>query len=396
MFLLEVRMKNISKEEKLKILDTALDSKEFSKSPTSSNLLRFLVKSTLDGKKIKETTIGIELFGNQFLEENNSSRIRVNIYNLRKKLDHYYKNEGAHNVWRIVIDKGQYYTSFANNTTFSREVNYKRRYSLALLVSLGMTIALAILLYAFSYKTKVPFWNSFFENDKKTTVIIGDVFGFMAETKTGRMGWNRDYQINTVDEFYAFQKKHPDFTENVFPASYSYLTKMGPIATYNLTKIFNEQHKDFSIRFSTKLGYEEIKEHNSVYVGPTKNDNKFIQYFNEKKSHFKITDRRLYYKNPDKNKDEFFDLNISGTAYEYAIVSRLKGIEGTEQFLFFSDHDIGVIAAIEMFCNEDKSKQFKEEYGLNSDTFTALFKIKGKERTNLDLEILVVEEVTPK
>ncbi len=386
-------MNDLSEKKKKQILETILSSKEFSNSPTSSILLRFLVLSTIEKKQIKETTIGMELFGDQFLAQNNSSKIRVNIYNLRKKLDHYYSTKGTNEIWRITIDKGQYYTSFEKNKNLKIR-DYKKSYKIALLTGVTLAFVSILIIFSLLYKEKTPFWNSFFSNQKDTTLVIGDFFGFMAKTKTGRIGWNRDYNINSLDEFYAFQREHPDFENDVFPANYSYLTGMGPIATRRLTKLFSEQNKDFSIRFSTKSSYEEIKEHNSIYIGPTKNNNKFIQYFNEKNTNFKIVNRTIHYTNQRKNKDTIFNLNIEGTAYEYAIVSRLKGIEGTEQFLFFSDHDIGVIAAIEMFCNVDKSKSFKKQYNLKSDTFTALFVIKGKERTNLDLEILVVEEVS--
>jgi len=291
-------MKDISNEEKIQILNVVLESKTFSKSPTSTSLLRFLVEATIQKRELKETTVGLELFGSQFLDQNNSSRIRVNIW-------------------------------------------------------------------------------------KDTTVIVGDFFGFMAKTQTGRIGWNRDYQINSLDQFYEYQSK----------ATYSYLTGMGAISVHQLAKLFASRNQDFSIRFSSKSSYEDIKEHNSIYIGPTKNENKFIQYFNERNLHFKIEGRKLYYNNPEKKKDTILNLDIEGSAYEYAIVSRLKGDKGTEQFLFFSDHDMGVIGAVEYFCNAEKLKEFKESHLDNTETFTAVFVANGKERTNLDLNLILLDNV---
>jgi len=385
-------MKDISDKEKRDILKVVLDSKTFSKSPTSANLLRLLVESTIEKREIKETTVGMELFGSQFLDQNNSSRIRVNIYNLRKKLDSYYKNDGVKDPLRIVIDKGQYYVSFVSSKkTLSQNTFDKKKYQFALLGSIGIALLFGILFFLMSYKSSIPFWKPFFNNGKETNVVVGDFFGFLALTKTGRIGWNRDYDINSLDEFYAYQKEHPDFNHRVYPANYSYITSMGPIAVHNLTRLFASRNKDFSIRISSKSSYSDIKENNSVYVGPTKNKNKFVQYFNEHNEYFTIKDRKLYYKNSKKDRDTVLNMDIEGTAYEYAIVSRLKGEKETEQFLFFSDHDMGVVAATELFCNPAKIKTFQKEYLEDYETFTAVFLVKGKERTNFDLELLLLD-----
>ncbi|TSE10809.1 MULTISPECIES: helix-turn-helix domain-containing protein [Aquimarina] len=388
-------MKDLLDDEKKRILECILSSKGFSKSPTSTNLLRFLVEATLSKKQLKETTIGIEIFGKQFLEQNNSSSIRVNIYNLRKKLEKYYQTEGKDEPWKIVIDKGQYYTSFIQNTTFkSEEKNYKKYYKILGFTSISLFVTLVFVVSNLLYKKPVALWNSFLTNGKETTLVVGDFFGFMAKTKTGRIGWNRDYEINSLDDFYELQKKNSEFRDNVFPANYSYVTGMGSIAVYHLTKLFESNGRDFSIRFSTKSTYDDIKEHNSVYIGPTKNNNKFIQYFNEQNAHFSIQGRKLKYKNRIKNRDTIFNLDIEGLASEYAIVSRLKGVDGTEQFLFFSDHDIGVIATVELFCDPQKVEQFKKEYMKDLDTFTALFNVTGKERTNLNLELIAIDDTS--
>ncbi|WP_281987210.1 hypothetical protein [Aquimarina aggregata] len=387
-------MSVLSDEEKIILLDDILESRVFSKSPTSKNLLSFLVKSTIAKKQLKETTIGLEIFGKQFLDQNNSSSIRVNIYNLRKKLEKYYENEGKDVKWKIIIDKGQYYTSFIqNNTSKSNLKDYKKLYRVSSFAAIFLFVILGFVIAKMLYTPPAVLWNSFFTNKKETTLIVGDFFGFMAETKTGRIGWNRDYQINSLDDFYGFQKENPDFKNNVFPANYSYITEMGSIAVYRLTRLFDSRNKDFSIRFSTKSTYNDIKEHNSIYIGPTKNNNKFIQYFNERNAFFSIQDRKLRYKNIAKSKDTIFNLDVEGTASEYAIVSRLKGADDTEQFLFFSDHDMGVIATVELFCNQNKAKLFTKEYLKDSDTFTALFRVTGKERTNLNLELIAIDSV---
>jgi len=388
-------MKTLSDIAKFEILQNVLESKTFAKSPSSTNLLKFLVDATIAKKELKETTIGIEFLGKQFLDQSSSSTIRVNIYNLRKKLEKYYENEGKDANWKIVIDKGQYYTSFVRYNHLSHEERGidKKKYTYVLgAFFLGCCALSVFFVFKFWSASPVPIWNSFFKSDKETILVIGDVFGFMATTKSGTMGWNRDYEINSLDDFYEEQKVKTELREHAFPASYTHLTRMGPIATRNLTKLFHNVQKDFSIRFSTNSNYDDIKERNSIYIGPIKNNNKFIDYFNERNPYFYMQNNELRYKNIEKRKDTVLKLNVTGEFSEYAIVSRLKGANGTQQFLFFSDHDIGVIGAVEFFCNPDNLKEFEEMYLDNTDTFTAVFVANGKERINLDLDLILIDK----
>ena len=80
--------------------------------PTSSALLQYLHEATLKNKELKEGVIDIEFFGNKEITEKNNPRVRVNVYNLRKKLNAYYETEGKTDSWQVVIEKGQYKISF--------------------------------------------------------------------------------------------------------------------------------------------------------------------------------------------------------------------------------------------------------------------------------------------
>jgi len=54
---------------------------------------------------------------------------------------------------------------------------------------------------------------------------VGDFFGVLGKTATGKIGWNREYDLNSAEDFYVFKKKHPEIT-NIRPAQYTYLTGM--------------------------------------------------------------------------------------------------------------------------------------------------------------------------
>ncbi len=382
----------MSEEEKISQLDKVLSSRAFEKSPTSSRLLQFLVTSTISKKQLKETTVGIELFGQGFLKDPNTSRIRVNIYNLRKKLDAYYQNEGRNDPVKIIIDKGQYYTEFAKNSGVeNKSTDYKKRYKIASLISVFLALGIVSLAINFLHNPAIPVWDAFFNNNKETTVYVGDFFGIMGKTATGKVGWNRDYEINSLSEFYAFKQLHPNLDSQVVPSEYTYMTGMGAIGIQHLTQLFTKFDKDFSIRFSNKSNYEDIKERNTIYIGPFKNKNKFLTLLDEKTKHIDIRDQYLTYTNSVQQQDTTFNLLIAENEGEFALVSRLRGNDGNEQFFFFSDHDIGVMATVAYFTDPKSLASFTSSYLRESDTFLALYFVKGKERTNLSLDLIFVD-----
>lgn len=378
-------------DEKKQLLERILKQHTFAKSPTSSVLLEYLVNATIEGIDVKETTIGVDLLGKKFDAEKGNARIRVNIYNLRKKLDHYYDEEGKNDPWRIVIPKGQYHLEFVKNTVKGSSIN-RKNYWIA-----GLLIVLIFSWIFFFLNTRNPIpsmWKSFFENGKPTTLFIGDSYGFMGPTGLGHIGWIRDYSINSLDNLYDFLEEHPELKDSLFPANYFYTTGMAAYASKEVADLFQQHHSDFSIRFTSNSNYSDIIGENSIYAGPIKNDNKFIRFFNEENNQFKINGRELHFSGDTEQPDTTFQLELEGLEFEYTIVSRLEGPKQTAQFIFFSDHDIGVQATVEYFTNPDSIQAFNNRYFNGQNVpFTALFETWGIERTNTNLKAILVRQV---
>lgn len=374
----------MERNEKEKILEGIASSKTFSRAPSSCVLLKFLVDATLEGRDIKETTIGMELYGKTYQEDN--AHIRVNIYHLRKKLDKYYEEEGKDDKWKIKIKKGQYQVEFEKCTDEEKIATNKNRK-----IGIAATILLfPIIVWSIQNDEHIRLWQPFFNNGKETTLFIGDFFGIMGNTATGRNGWNRDYTINDLDDFYKFIEKNPSKKDELAPANYTYVTGMAAYATLNFSRLFHPQNRDFSIRYTSQASINDITENNSIYIGPLKNKNLFIEFFNDANTKFDIAGNMLSYRSQDL--DTLINMSIGdGSIYEYAIVSRFKGPNNTEQFLFFSDHDIGVKATTDKFYDKTWiEKEFVKLIG-DAEYFTAIFLVKGKERTDIGMELLFLD-----
>ena len=379
----------LSNEKKIELTEIILQSKVFQKSPKSSALLRYLVKATIEGTFLKEDVIDFEFFGEKSNFDRNNPRVRVNMYNLRKKIDKYYQTEGKHSHWKLIIEKGQYHVHFENQT--KNNTYFKKKYFLKAIPHIGLLIVSTCFLLKLYVKNYPEIWSDFFTNKKETTLIIGDVFGIAGKTITGSGGWTRSYNINNIHQYLELISKKPELEKTTSPSDYSYSSSMGVIASHCLTNLFTKYEKSFDIRFSSSISVEDIKRTNIIYAGPLKNENTFISLFNDSNSNFKITGNKITYIDPVSQKNKFFWLDIGNRGNkDLAIVSKFSGPLNNEVFLFFSNHDLGVKATVEKFTNLDSLKIFNKKHNIGNQNFTAVFVAEGKERTNLKLETLKV------
>lgn len=386
--LMDAKSIKLTNEEKQAIVSKIRSSSTLSNAPTSSALLQYLLDATLKNTTLKEGVIDIEFFGSKEISDRNNPRVRVNVYNLRKKLVAYYEEEGKEDAWRLWIKKGQYKVSFLRVETASKpktKINWKLILPYSLLV-------LGLLAFVWSnIKPKAPeLWTAFLNENAETNLFIGDHFGMAGKTITTGNGWTRDFEINSNEDFYNLINKNPQLKNKIKPSKYSYSTRMAALATQKLQAIFQTYHQSFDIRFSTQTSIPAIKEKNAIYVGPTKNDNQFLSFFNEGNPFCTIGSNSLEVNNRPGLRDEVFELNLPNNSEEYAIVSKYKSLGDKEHLVFFSQHDIGVSATVAFFTNKDSILKFQNTFLKKHDHFTAIFKVKGKNRTDTNLKLIEV------
>ncbi|GAA4237988.1 hypothetical protein GCM10022291_26720 [Postechiella marina] len=378
----------LKNHQKQSIVDNIKKSNTFKNAPTSIALLQYLFNATNDDVHLKEGVIDIEFFGNKESTEKNTPRVRVNVYNLRKKLTAYYTNEGNNDNWRVIIDKGQYKVRFEK--TPSKNILPKRINWPLLLPYLGLLTAIIIIFYSNRTPNPSVIWDKFLSKDTPTNLFIGDHFGATGKTITNNMGWTRDFSINNVEEFYNLLDTKPELKNEIKPANYSYSTRMAALATQQFQQFYQHYNKSFDIRFTTQTSISEIKEGYAIYVGPTKNKNQFIHFFNEGNPYCKIKDNFLIIEHHPLISKSEIKINNTNHREEYAIVSKYPSINNTEHFVFFSQHDIGVSGTVEYFTNLDSLTAFKNKHLKNSEYFTAIFKVKGQDRTNTNIKLEMV------
>lgn len=373
----------LSNQEKIRITAELCKSETFAKSAVQSSLLEYLVKATLKGENLKELTIGIDFFDEELDSLKTGARVRGAVYNLRKKLNAYYENEGKNDIWRITIEKGQYAVKFEKNVIKSSKIS-----SVTILKYLPWSltaILIAILVFQLKPKSDLPIWDDFINSTKTSTVYVGDYFGMIGTTITGELGWTRDFNINTMAQYYELGKNKPALHESTQPSNIYYTTPFAVYSVNSIARFTSGYNWNYNIRFSSKAVFSEIKEGNIIYLGPTKNENKFIDLFNSNNPYFKIDSVQVKFANHATLPDTVFSLTTSNDLSDLTIIARLRGSNDSEQLYFFSNHDMGITTSVEYFTNNNSLENFEYRYLKNSDYFIAIARAVGKNRTSFDL-----------
>src|SRR5438477_13165242 len=95
-------------------LEKILSSQAFGNGTQASRLLRFLVERTLENREqeIKESVLGVEVFGRPSFDPRTDPIVRVEASRLRQKLTSYYQSDGKGDAVRIVLPKRGYVPVF--------------------------------------------------------------------------------------------------------------------------------------------------------------------------------------------------------------------------------------------------------------------------------------------
>ena len=94
-------------------MDKILASNAFAGAERPGRFLRFVVEQALAGNQLKETQLGVEVFGRSpSYDPRLDGVVRVEAVKLRSRLKEYYETEGADDPVRIDLPKGGYLPSF--------------------------------------------------------------------------------------------------------------------------------------------------------------------------------------------------------------------------------------------------------------------------------------------
>ncbi len=370
-------------------LQKIIESTRFSRSNVNVALLNLLFNSTIEGKKLKETTIGTEIFGKNYDPIKNDTKVRVYVHNLRKKLAEYYEESEETDEIIFEIEKGQYQISFRKPQPKAKTFG-SRSMILGLLLIVLSIISVWVFVVSPRFK-QTPLWGSFKSNKFPFTVLIGDHFTVEAKVPTGGTGVFRDFAINSKQEFSEYISKNPENAPHMLPNRYPYITKMGVYCSKSLSGFFYNKGVSFDLMLKSEWDNTRINSENVIYAGQFKTMGFLKELFLENYPHYNIENSSIRIINKETGDQMNYNSETGEQVIDYTLVSLIKGFQGNEILLFASDHDVGVIHMVDYFTNEDSVKAFYNRHHIDESGFSAVFKVSGWERTGLSMELMSVE-----
>lgn len=388
-----------------KNIDSALkrvcNHPKFSKSQRNVALLRYLVEKAIQGSDVKEQVIGIELFDENYVQDQNSGFVRIYIYNLRKRLKEYYLADGANEPLRFEIKKGQYNLTFTTPLAPSAaEVpapvsnSEHLHFSVSKRVLYGLGIALFVLLsvgiYASLPKTQYC-WSAFMAKDANNICVMADQMIFHQKQASGIYPIIIK-DINSESDFIKYLDQHN--TDSVRLADYTLFSKMAPYSIQRLTQWFSQQGSSFSLRLETKFEIDELRNSNVIFIGQSKTMNTSRAIFLKNSKCFKKNPLSHGYIVKGKSKElRYRSSRKDNIRTEYAMVSYFELETGQKALYFVSNNDIGTMATVNNFTNPVWLQKFYEQLPAPTSYFNALFKVSGTRRTETASELVELEVV---
>ncbi len=399
----------IGEKEIAELIDRIEDRNALGTSPTYSRLLRYLTAQTLSGDIPKEQSIAEHLFG-KTAAKSDTSKIRVYVYHLRKKLYQYFEENGADEAYILRIPKGGYKVEFVatqdqdteaviEDDPYERPFLPKWLWPVLGLLAFGNLYWLAKLQKAEEVSKEIsPIWADIFENDKPLQIVIGDLFVYSdvsGETSEGAI--IRHPLVNTREQFEQQKSLAESQNRELSAMPYSHLS-MGSVEWISsLTRLIGDE-QDFSIRFATQLEAQDLHDYNFIFVGMQKTANIFNSYFDKSQIQYDPEVAYTYGLTREgiiKNYEPEGDPKLQHE--DYGLIVKYPGPNDNVIFMFSGLFDTATSEAIRTFVTptklDDIEREIVERLGRLPPYFEMLIAVNGMDRIGFESEIIHIVEI---
>lgn len=397
----------ISEKEIRALLDRIGGSNALGTSPTYGRLLEFLVEGTLSEAVPKEQEIAEHLLGNNF-DRSDTSKIRIYVYHLRKKLDQYFENEGKDEAYLLSIPKGGYKVQFKRNKPegFLAGLTEKSKY--LWLPLLGLLLCSVVMNTYFMLRSgesqnktylQSAYWKEFFEDDKPIQVVIGDLFIFSElDSLTGEVRNIRIPTINSPAQFEEYRNQEENQGRALSEISYTHLLKASTEWISSLTKVFHPE-KEFNIRPYSRMNAKDLLDYNIVFVGMQKTAGIFNSYFDKSDCAYHVSNPERYLLSYEGKEQSFQPKgDPDNEHYDYGFIAKYPGPNENTIFMFAGLWDSAASETLRNFTTESKiaemERYMKNELGYMPQYFEMLIEVNGIDRIGFETKVIYLREVS--
>ena len=351
------------------LLDRVKASSDFSRSPRLRQLLDFLCAGSLDDSPtpLTEERIGIEVFGRvRGYDTGTDTIVRVQVSQLRKKLEHYFLSEGADESIVIYLPKRSYTPVFrarepmAAETGSADAVANPGRWSTLRLV-LGSLLAIVLagagwMLVEKGSGGRTPFcdhfWSQLFRGGRPTQVVTSDanvmmLCDFLGRTVTPAEYIGSGYPAALISANIA----DPAAQRVLRSISSNFVTNMPDVRVTNqLSLLAAARGGRLNIWFARDFRFQPQTPDNLIFLSHRK-ANPWVSLFEERlnfRYEFNAKENRAAVVNLSPQPGEAPKYPVDWGAETYAVIARMRKPVGEGTVLLLGGADT---VATEAGCN---------------------------------------------
>jgi hypothetical protein len=375
-----------SLSEKWELVKRLAASPHLNKAPRLTELLQYITQRALDesASVIHEQEIGANVFGRAAdYDTSQDNIVRVQVSQLRKKMERYFETDGAHEPLILEIPRGSYLPVFRRRyspeapvlsepaltpiPTLAPVARKNRWLWRALAVALSLLLALNLWLLAqnrqlrqsASAKPAQPvalnsLWSQLFSSERPTDIVLADSTLSLFQDRLGRQltlpeYLNRDYETRLLA---PLPKKEREDLANVILRRY---TSFADVVLLNrMMRLAERSGVQPVVHFARDFPIRNLKNHNVILLG-SKRSTLWIELFEPQLNfRFAYQDRRLRVLNTAPQPGELPVYESPGSGGGYAILAFLPNLERVGGVLSLQgDDQVSTEAAGEFVTNEE-------------------------------------------
>jgi hypothetical protein len=409
-----------TREEKLAQLQKIIDSHSFRNAEILKSFLKYVVDKSLEGheSEVKEFTIASEVFGRK---ENYDPRIdslvRVQATRLRTKLEDYYESEGKQDLIFVNLPKGHYLPVFeyrktntqssevsseaqilprrrsSDRTHYFQLLSWEQIRTTLFYFFAGLSVVLIFL--SFHYFSQLQQLKTQLKPSQSALVLDNALLSFweyfLDPANPVLIAYsNAVFEGNAIDGMKYWYPVEGS-AENISPPSVSRVARPSGItdvytgvgeviAVHDLGDLFSNANKVIRVARSLLLTWEDLKTQDIIFLGgPPENillrrlphELDFVFQMDQSQTKCPISlvvNRKVKSGEQEKYVPMLEGLSQSSVTKDYALITRLKGIEPKRHILILAGNTtFGTQACAEYLTKAEHVRELMAHLNISTD-----------------------------
>jgi hypothetical protein len=250
-------------------------------------LFEFLVTCQAQRRVPKELEVAVDGFGRSAdFDVAQDATVRVTVHKLRRRLEDFYRGEGAGAPYRLVLPRGEYRLVLQSAAASGLATASDERWfwpatlrGRAAVVAIGVLAALCVTLAALLLQRPTldasvarvrdsPLWAPLLEDSLPIQLVLGDYYIFGETDGNGNVRrLIRDFEVNSQQDLEQRFVADPQLTKQFADLKLGYLPTSSAQALREILPVVSAAGKHVTLTLASELDPSTVKTTHVVYIG---------------------------------------------------------------------------------------------------------------------------------